>query len=934
MQTIRIPFTNFQYGEISPSLIGRTDIAVYTNSAQRIKNFYIRAEGGVIKRSGMKHNYEFTQTVTPTTFTITVSDYANIAVGTTIVLHTSDGTKISLVSEAVGSGSPTATANNIHYFKPNTSNNVTADNIFTALNAVDGLTVTNPSAAVVTVQRTDPNGTSNLSVSTTDSTRLAVTNFTGGADQEIRILPFIFSDDERYVIALSAGKVEVFILDFLANGTASSGAVTHIQSLTADVDGTSLSTAFTIAKLKEITYAQSGDVLFLCHTTFMPYKLVRSSLLTFELSPYSFDQRADSKQIYQPYYSFQGPSITMTPQASSGSGKTFIIRPSGTLANWAASTSYAIGALVTDTNAKQVYRCNTAHTSSGSEPISTNTHVANWTAFNYYDLTGSADGSGNYTSSKHINTTFRYRGQEIIITSVQSGSQATGTIADTLFVKLGVNAFRTINGSTSVEVTMPLHNLSVSDAITIAEADAVGNISTGNLNGSRTVATIVDDNRFTFAAGGSANASVDGGGAPKITCNAESADFEEQSYSDVRGFPAAVCFHEGRLWFGGTLSQPDGLWSSQSGEFFNFNAGTALDNQSIQLTSSVGQLDSIKHLVSNRDLQVFTESSEFIVPSFENTPITPTNAMIRRQTPYGASSVRPYVFDGATIYVQRSGTVVREFIFSDQEAAYIANAVSSISSHLITSPVQMTTLQAAIERPESYIFLLNSDGTMAVFNSNRAEKRAGWTQFAPTNKGQFHSVCTVDERVFVVGKFNKGSATQKYVLMELDNDLNLDMAKTYSGTAGVFTVGSEFATGAELDVVSGSDYLGKFTVASNEIDVSAVDSSLTSAEIGFGFDINLKTNPLDIVTSNGPTTGMLRGLGRVILDLNNTLSVSINSKKLEIRNVTDDFSIPRIAITGKKEFRLLGYSRDPQIEITQSAPLSAQINSIIAEVQI
>ena len=79
---------------------------------------------------------------------------------------------------------------------------------------------------------------------------------------------------------------------------------------------------------------------------------------------------------------------------------------------------------------------------------------------------------------------------------------------------------------------------------------------------------------------------------------------------------------------------------------------------------------------------------------------------------------------------------------------------------------------------------------------------------------------------------------------------------------------------------------------------------------------------------------MLRGLGRVILDLNNTLSISVNSKKLEIRNVTDDFSQARTAITGKKEFRLLGYSRDPQITVTQSAPLPAQINSIIAEVQI
>jgi hypothetical protein len=79
---------------------------------------------------------------------------------------------------------------------------------------------------------------------------------------------------------------------------------------------------------------------------------------------------------------------------------------------------------------------------------------------------------------------------------------------------------------------------------------------------------------------------------------------------------------------------------------------------------------------------------------------------------------------------------------------------------------------------------------------------------------------------------------------------------------------------------------------------------------------------------------MLRGLGRVVVDLKDTLSVTINSKNLEIRNVTDDPSQARQPITGKKEMRLLGYSRDPQITISQNDPLSLQINSVIAEVQI
>jgi len=46
--------------------------------------------------------------------------------------------------------------------------------------------------------------------------------------------------------------------------------------------------------------------------------------------------------------------------------------------NWAASTSYVVRDLVKDTSNSNVYICLTAHTSSGSQPISSNTDVAKW----------------------------------------------------------------------------------------------------------------------------------------------------------------------------------------------------------------------------------------------------------------------------------------------------------------------------------------------------------------------------------------------------------------------------------------------------------------------------------------------------------------------------------------------------------------------------
>lgn len=681
-----------------------------------------------------------------------------------------------------------------------------------------------------------------------------------------RLVPFIFSDDERYIVSLENAKIRVFIID------PATGAVSLTATITQDVDTNAI--PFSDSILKELTFAQAGDVMFIAHQTFMVRKLVRTSLTDFQVEVMTFDESVDGYGILQPYYSFHPTSMTLNPSASTGTGIT-----------------------VTTSSA-------------------------------YFDTTGTKTG-GNYLDSEHVGVTLRYHKNEIEITSVQSATRATGDIRDELLVHLDVDAIETTDSSSTIKITFALHGLSVGNSITISDAGSVGGITANQINGFRTITAVVDENVFEVTAGQTANASVIGGGSPRIVTHAPTTEWEEQSYSALRGYPAAVAFHENRLWLAGTIAQPDGIWASQTADYFNFDVGDAEDSDALDLTASIGEINTIRHLVSNRDLQIFTSTSEMYIPAFADKPITPTNAQLRRQTPFGSDYVKPLVLDGATVYVQKTGSVVREFIFSDAENAYVANGISTLSAHLIKNPKQMTILRGAINRPESYLFVVNNDGTIATFISNRAEQRAGWSEF--TTDGKFHSICTVDDRVFVIGQYDIGDGTQKFILMEFQSSLNMDFSDNFTGTAGVFDVSSHFANGATVKVVNDTDYLGEFTVASGNVDVSAVQE-ITSAEIGYSFNVEAKTLPIDAQTGSGPLTGEPRAISRVILDLYDTLSVSVNNKRLVIRQVGDDLSQDRTPVTGKKEFRLLGYSKDPTITITQTAPLKMQVNGLIAEV--
>jgi len=59
MARVRIPQNSFQFGEVSPSLTSRTDSPIYKNSAEKVRNFFIRGEGGVTKRPGTKRWHNF-----------------------------------------------------------------------------------------------------------------------------------------------------------------------------------------------------------------------------------------------------------------------------------------------------------------------------------------------------------------------------------------------------------------------------------------------------------------------------------------------------------------------------------------------------------------------------------------------------------------------------------------------------------------------------------------------------------------------------------------------------------------------------------------------------------------------------------------------------------------------------------------------------------
>jgi hypothetical protein len=113
--------------------------------------------------------------------------------------------------------------------------------------------------------------------------------------------------------------------------------------------------------------------------------------------------------------------------------------------NWAASTAYAIRDLIKDTSNNNVYLCNTVHTSSGSQPISSNADVAKWTLI--VDAASATTSASSASSSASTATTQAgiATAQAVIATAkaVLTASDAVDTAADVVSAESAKTAAET-----------------------------------------------------------------------------------------------------------------------------------------------------------------------------------------------------------------------------------------------------------------------------------------------------------------------------------------------------------------------------------------------------------------------------------------------------------------------------------------------------------
>ena len=388
----------------------------------------------------------------------------------------------------------------------------------------------------------------------------------------------------------------------------------------------------------------------------------------------------------------------------------------------------------------------------------------------------------------------------------------------------------------------------------------------------------------------------------------------EDSFSTSKGFPRTCTFHEGRLYFGGVKSRPNTIFASRVARFFDFNPGEALDDDSIELTISTDSTNAITGMFSGRDLQIFTKGGEFFLPQSTLDPITPTNVVVNGATRRGSKEgIKPVGAESGTLFIQRAGKSLREFLFSDVELSYISNNISLLSSHLLKSPSDMALRKATSTTDGDLLLIVNeTDGSLATYSILR-----GQNVIAPslsTTDGEFVNVgVDVDQIYFTVKR--SISSSDKYYVECFNDDNTTDSAKLLSGSSKPSTTtvtGLSHLEGKTVKVIADDQMQLDKTVSSGQITLDAVPT--TYVEIGLNYTPTIKTLPVELKLSSGNIVGQKKRIVEATANLFLSQNLTLNGNDLLF--VAGDF------FTGKKRKKpMLGYDRDGQMTFSQSAPL-------------
>jgi len=238
----------------------------------------------------------------------------------------------------------------------------------------------------------------------------------------------------------------------------------------------------------------------------------------------------------------------------------------------------------------------------------------------------------------------------------------------------------------------------------------------------------------------------------------------EGAWSDYRGWPARVIFHDGRLWFARTDHEPQGVWGSHIYTYDDFSLNEQDDDEGINIKLFSNESNEIQWLASGRSLIAGTYGGAFIIKGASEDVITPTTVTASQEVSWGTENILPKRIGNYFYYIQRFKKKIRELFYFWDNDSYKAMDKTIYCPEITQDGVVDMAYQ---EIPDTILYCVTTNGTIATLTREVYHEVQGWSE--QTTDGYYESVCVIPsqsfkhDEVYVVVRREIDGVTKRYI---------------------------------------------------------------------------------------------------------------------------------------------------------------------------
>jgi len=414
-------------------------------------------------------------------------------------------------------------------------------------------------------------------------------------------------------------------------------------------------------------------------------------------------------------------------------------------------------------------------------------------------------------------------------------------------------------------------------------------------------------------------------------------------FTGADNYPGAVGYHEQRRCFGGTNNKPQNFWATRSATENNLSYSIPTrDDDAIAFRVAAREVNRIRHIVSLDQLLFLTSGGEWKVAPQNSDVLTPDSAAPKQIAAEGASNVQPAVTGSAVIYVQESGSRLREMKYTWEANGYNVRDISILAPHLFDD-YTINDLAYA-KTPSKMIWCVRSDGNLLGLTYLPEHDVLGWHEHS--TDGSFESVASVKEGsehvLYAIVKRTINGRTVRYVerlhtrkFSDPADAFFVDAGATYDGAATTSITGLWHLEGEEVAVLADAAVHPNVAVTGGAI---TLEGEASVVQIGLPIVADIQTLPLSIETA-AFGQGAQKNINEVALRVKDSSGFVIGPNFDEMVEVTqrsnENYGEAPALMTDVVVVTVMPeWGDDAQVCLRQSAPLPVTVLSMALDVAV